>query len=615
MQTLENIVDFYLKTDTNYALMITGEWGTGKTYYFKNKLKKNISETPTFQDNSKKYKPILISLFGLKSIEDIQKEIFFNLHLFLKNSKVKIGIELAKTIAKGVLHLSGFGEYEKFIKEINVETGEFLNTEELVICFDDLERISKNLSIEEFIGYVNSLVENDNIKVLIIANEDKIDNENYSVLKEKVIGNTIEFIIDIDSSYDSIIIDKYGGFPSYKDFLEQNKDFILSVFSKGSSNLRILIFALNYFHTIHSEVNKNLFEEDNLKKYKDEIISNLLKFTIAISIEYKTGKISYKNRNDVDNVHISLMSIDTLLGNNISRTENDEDKTYKETFKSTYYEGEICNFYESVYNYVTGGKILEYEDLLLDLKRLYHIEENNIMPQYETLNILSHQNCFKLSNEDYLKETKKMLYYAFKGMYNISDYTSIFYYALRFNNPLNCNIDRLEKQIIKGMTLGKRNYDYYPSLDFYIDISSDVQNGEHLKRIRDAAISINNDVLSDLKTEEANELESLCYSKFNEFVTKALEKQYEPFFSKFNSDKFYSFFYNSSPEQKWEIVKFFNMRYRYNISELKEEIPFLKRLKTRVERKNAVLSGKNISGYIYSEFLKKLELITQNDNS
>jgi Cdc6-like AAA superfamily ATPase len=91
MQKLNEIVDLYLKMSTNYALLITGEWGIGKTYYFKKVLSERISKTPVFNDNRKKYKPILISLFGLKSIEEIQLQIFLCLYPLLKGTKFKLG--------------------------------------------------------------------------------------------------------------------------------------------------------------------------------------------------------------------------------------------------------------------------------------------------------------------------------------------------------------------------------------------------------------------------------------------------------------------------------------------------------------------------------------------
>ena len=79
MEKLDKIIEHYLTMHTNYALLISGEWGCGKTYYYKHTLQALIENTPTVENNSKKYKSVSISLFGLNSIEQIQSEIFLSL--------------------------------------------------------------------------------------------------------------------------------------------------------------------------------------------------------------------------------------------------------------------------------------------------------------------------------------------------------------------------------------------------------------------------------------------------------------------------------------------------------------------------------------------------------
>lgn len=622
MQRLDEIVDLYLHMDTNYALMITGDWGAGKTHYFKHTLKDKISLTPVYKDNSKNYRPILVSLFGLKSVEEIQAEIFLCLYPFLKNAKLKLGATIGKAVIKGILHLKGLGEYSTFVEEVGevakaVDKKNLIKFEELVICFDDLERISPTLKIEELIGFINSLVESENVKVLIIANQGKgaLNDDKYKEFKEKVIGNTIEFIPIISDSYDSILKDKFSGFKQYKEFLETNKDFVLEVFSKKSSNLRTLIFGLNYFHQVYSEVNNQLFKENNLKEKQTEILLNLLKFTISISTEYKEGRITFKKRNELDassEIDWSAFLSNTNSWQGNKNAEKEKEKTEREIFIEDYYTNDKFNFYNSVYDYVTGGTAFKYSSLIEELKKIYHIEENIVQPQYEVYNKLGYQSCFSLSNDEYLSTTKKMLAYAYNGSYDITLYLTIFHFATRFNNPLNINLDRLEKAIIKGMVKGKKNYKYDHSLDFHLSLSSDTEHLDHIKRIRKAAIDLNKEILSDTKTKESSELETLCYDNFEEFSKKVLDHQqsfyFDPIFAKFDADKFYSFFYNSEPGRRWEIVRFFSSRYDdFPSSQLKSDILFLKKLKDRVDRKGKRLSGKNITGFVYSELDKYLQ--------
>ena len=41
-ELIENIVEYIKKPYTDYAIMINGEWGSGKTHFWNNKVKKRI---------------------------------------------------------------------------------------------------------------------------------------------------------------------------------------------------------------------------------------------------------------------------------------------------------------------------------------------------------------------------------------------------------------------------------------------------------------------------------------------------------------------------------------------------------------------------------------------
>ncbi|HHF2762830.1 TPA: P-loop NTPase fold protein, partial [Haemophilus influenzae] len=80
---IENYLDLYLeREDVEYATLLTGKWGCGKTYFIKNYIEKKSKE--------KKYKFIYISLFGLKDIPSVNDAIFEELHPILSHKGVKI---------------------------------------------------------------------------------------------------------------------------------------------------------------------------------------------------------------------------------------------------------------------------------------------------------------------------------------------------------------------------------------------------------------------------------------------------------------------------------------------------------------------------------------------
>lgn len=611
MQNLKEIVDYYLKSNTNYALMITGEWGIGKTYYFKNILSKEISQTSTYNNSSKTYRPIPVSLFGLKSIEEIQSEIFLCLYPILKNNKLKLGASIGKAVAKGMLHFIGVGEFTNYIEEINVNSNDFINFEELVLCFDDLERISENLKLEELIGYINSLVENENVKVVIIANENKIDTENYHILKEKVVGNSIEYISSIENTFDSLIEVKFSGDHLYNSFLIENKSFIIDVFSKKSKNIRILSYCLSYFQDIFSKITSNLNSENILKEKEKEIFQKLLRFSIAISIEYKEGNISYSNRNSLDEVF--LIGLDLLFeNNNLPKDKEQKEKTFREQFYTDYFEDKEYVYFKSIYDFLTGGNIFNYKDVFNELNKHYNIEQNEIQPHYEVLNSLNYQNCFTLTDKEYLELIKRLIKFCDEGLYEITDYLSIFHYITRFNNPLNYNLVNLEKKIIKGMKKGKPNYRFTPSLKSYLNVDENSKYKTHLINILNEALLLNAQALEKEEKSLAFDLESKCYENFAEFFTEVLRNDknysYNPILKDFNSYKFYKFFLNNDNQGKWQIIKFLSYRYKkYGNHALKLELLFFQELEVRIEHKCKKIKKGNLSGFLFSEFNVKIK--------
>lgn len=72
MGHIENIINDYINAkDTDYAIMIDGQWGSGKSYYWKHTLVPMISKVKTPINTKQCYKPIKVSLFGIQSVDDL----------------------------------------------------------------------------------------------------------------------------------------------------------------------------------------------------------------------------------------------------------------------------------------------------------------------------------------------------------------------------------------------------------------------------------------------------------------------------------------------------------------------------------------------------------------
>lgn len=166
----------------SYAILIDGEWGSGKSYFIKEELIPKIEEHYKENDNTKNNKIVYISLYGIQSTEDISNQIYIN----LLNRKVNTDNKITKVISTGAKVL---GDIIK-IKGIDINISEyrdtiqsFMDLSKYTLVFDDLERC--NCDINEVLGYINSFVEHDAIKVILVANEKEIG-KNYECRNQEL---------------------------------------------------------------------------------------------------------------------------------------------------------------------------------------------------------------------------------------------------------------------------------------------------------------------------------------------------------------------------------------------------------------------------------------------
>ena len=326
-ELVESILDYVRSDYTDYAIMINGEWGSGKTYFWNNKIKNKIEG---LRLNGRKYTTIYMSLYGISNLEDISKKIFIettqlmdkNLRKYMEANNQTHIPEYAKN---GLDMANFFGVSQNGDK---VDYSKYFSTEDKILCFDDLERA--NVDVIDILGYINNFVEHDHIKTIIICNEKelatKLKNSNlemktfiatylldkegglnktdkpmvekiqekieyvfdkandYERIKEKLIGETFEYAPEFNYIINGILM-RYESNPDLIRFLRENTYLITSTFNKsGTRNLRILKHALNDFKRIYELVSKSYPNISN------KILQTMLIFTIAISFEIKARK-------------------------------------------------------------------------------------------------------------------------------------------------------------------------------------------------------------------------------------------------------------------------------------------------------------------------------------
>lgn len=267
--------------------MLTGEWGSGKTYYIEEDL------VPFLKDN--KATSVVVSLYGLDDISMISKSIYMELRMSTLGGKHSETVTTGKVIAKNVLkNITGLAGINLGLDDKDLtELYESVNLKDKLLILEDVER--SNISVTSLLGYVNGLVERDGVKVLLVANENEIlrkterkmefdfskisDNKKsddntekkvpeevklYLRIKEKTISDTIQFNGDFEQAVEQII----KGFDNYKlNMIFQRDQELYKTVSNTvrnicGKNLRTFIFAIQKTVDIIDKMYSNDYEDD-----------------------------------------------------------------------------------------------------------------------------------------------------------------------------------------------------------------------------------------------------------------------------------------------------------------------------------------------------------------
>lgn len=165
----------------NYAVMIAGEWGCGKTYFVRKTLIPEISKHEDQKPKDIKRRVIYISLYGVNSVDEISKQIIVNAYLE-KEGKAKELIQIGSKIVGVALSLLPALGVNIDEKNLSGKLSELLQIKNIILVFDDLERC--DCPINEVLGYINAFVEQEGIKVILIANEKEIGHITFQTNQE-----------------------------------------------------------------------------------------------------------------------------------------------------------------------------------------------------------------------------------------------------------------------------------------------------------------------------------------------------------------------------------------------------------------------------------------------
>ncbi|MEQ1781739.1 MAG: hypothetical protein ABMA14_10290, partial [Hyphomonadaceae bacterium] len=178
----------FLTDPTASALALIGDWGSGKTYAW-NEALKNVRKAGNAARTGYAY----VSLFGISSLAQLNVAIF-------QHSEGMKGRSKTPLEATGLAKLGRLSTHLKSVPVLKdyAEAAEQLMAFEIrdrIVCFDDLERMSPGLSVNELMGFASFLKERRNCKVVFVAHIDKLEEkEDFQKLSEKVVDVTLRFV-------------------------------------------------------------------------------------------------------------------------------------------------------------------------------------------------------------------------------------------------------------------------------------------------------------------------------------------------------------------------------------------------------------------------------------
>ena len=520
---VESILDYIRSDYTDYAIMINGEWGSGKTYFWNHKIRNRIENMTV---NGKKLTTIYMSLYGISNLEEISKKIFIettqlmdkNLKRYMNSNGQTVIPEYAKT---GLDMANFFGVTQNGDK---IDYENFFSTDDKVLCFDDLERA--NVDVIDILGYINNFVEHDHIKTIIICNEkelstklkstnkemktfiatylldkedkllttdkpmvekiedtieDVFDKANdYERIKEKLIGETFEYAPEFTYIINGLLI-RYENNRELIRFLRENTNLIVSTFIKsGTRNLRILKHALNDFKKVFDMVNKAYPNTNN------RILQTMLIFTIAVSFEIKAGKVTkdkFININDNEE-YKSLVVSSRVFMDNRQFYIKEFDNNYYYNFKTEY------RFFKFIEIYVRT-RIFDMKTFKKDMEDIINTVDTDKLPGYKRLLT---EEYWKISDDQFPKVVSEVLESVKKGEIQLIDLIKIYTYFTYFINKglIDYDIQTINSVFLNGMNVSSITSEYCPDAEEQIKQLSIDENIPEMEEILSRFRDLNN---------------------------------------------------------------------------------------------------------------------------
>lgn len=264
--TIQDRLIELLNSTQSFGIALNGKWGVGKTFFWNQLIEEKFSAKKT----------AYISLFGVETIQQIKNDLLLQIYTqngFVKKIKDKVG------------------SFKLYGMDISLALSWFekKDFENVIVCFDDFERISDKLKLKDVLGLISELKEQKKCTVVLILNKKELKDEDLSKYKDK--------IVDYDFNYEPTAVESFS---LIKDNLKSFKQYPLEYFQRHEiNNIRIMKRVIN-------ALNDYVYFENLVKDYKNiekELVENILEIStinaLELSVDFETLS-KYSNPYDLD---------------------------------------------------------------------------------------------------------------------------------------------------------------------------------------------------------------------------------------------------------------------------------------------------------------------------
>ena len=593
---IEDFLTYYcnLKIPPEYAILLKGKWGCGKTWFIKKYCQK-------LENDGLNY--LYVSLYGITSYTEIENLFFQQLHPVLSSKGMALTGKIIKGLIKTTVKIDLYGDgkpdasINSQIPDLNLPD-RFKNADGNILIFDDLERCG--IKKQDILGYINHFVEHQGFKVIIIANEDDITLKDksetlYINIKEKLIGKTFEISSDIDE-----VLENFLGLIEN---IDTKKELQVSM-----SLVKEIYLASNYQNLRH--LKQSLWDFERLfSVLPADVIANkdfcndLLQIFLVFSFEIKSGTI----------LPAELKKFTSGYLDGIFKDKNTEKSKYKiltEKYSNITFYDHV--FELTAWEHFFDKGIIDREIILESLKKNKHFQDENTpnwvklwhfrdleddefselyenvsqeieKKEYNEIGVIKHITGLFLAFSDLglISETKEVIIEKAKGYIDYMKSNQML--SQLKSNPL----PEFEDDTWGGLGFAGKDLSEFKELNEYI-----VKKTEKIKteNMPDAGKSLLETMVSDT----SKFYRQLVHTNSDDNLYYEI-----PILKYINPENFVTEFEKLPPENRRTVAYALKGRYKHPIflEKIHEEITCLEQIKSILLKKQQMLSGK-VSGYI-----------------